>query len=114
MLLTAGHDLDVVQLPLILDVSKGTESYTLMRGQEQILKPDDMFISDQGGVISSIIYGPDRRTQITPATRNAAFTVYAPVGIDGQAVARHLEDIRDYVMLVAPQARVELSKVYGS
>src|SRR4030095_13292444 len=30
MLLTAGHDLDKVQLPLTLDVTRGTESYTLM------------------------------------------------------------------------------------
>src|SRR5512139_1869198 len=65
LLLTAGHDLDIVQLPLTLDASKGTESYTLMRGEEQIMKPGDMMISDQVGVISDVIYGPDRRTQIT-------------------------------------------------
>src|SRR5512139_69479 len=47
MLLTAGHDLDVLELPLTLDVSRGTETYTLMRGDGQVLKPDDMFISDQ-------------------------------------------------------------------
>ena len=114
MLLTAGHDLDTLQLSLILDVSKGTERYTLMRGDEQILKPDDMFISDQDGVISSIIYGPDRRTQIKSETRNAVFTVYAPEGIDEQAVQRHLEDIRDYVMIVAPQAQVEMLKIFGA
>ncbi len=49
LLLTAGHDLDLVQLPLTLDVSKGTEGYTLMRGEEQILKPGDMMISDRVG-----------------------------------------------------------------
>lgn len=38
MLLTAGHDLDVLQLPLTLDVSKGTESYQLMRGVNKFLK----------------------------------------------------------------------------
>src|SRR5512134_3202057 len=38
LLLTAGHDLDVVQLPLVLDVAKGTEKYILLRGDEQILK----------------------------------------------------------------------------
>ena len=59
MLLTAGHDLDVLQLPLTLDVSKGTESYKLMRGGEQVLKADDMMISDKVGIISNIIYGPD-------------------------------------------------------
>lgn len=112
MLLTAGHDLDVLQLPLTLDISKGTERYTLMRGDEQVLKADDMFISDQTGVISSIIYGPDQRTQITADTRNVVFTVYVSAGIDEHAIKEHLEDIRDYVMLVAPQARVELLKVY--
>ena len=49
-------------------VSKGTESYTLLRGDEQILKAGDMMISDGMGVVSSIVYGPDQRTQITDAT----------------------------------------------
>jgi DNA/RNA-binding domain of Phe-tRNA-synthetase-like protein len=111
-LLTAGHDLDVLQLPLILDVANGTEQYTLLRGDEQTLKPGDMLIRDQNGVISSIIYGPDRRTQITPETRNVVFTVYAPPGIDGQIVRRHLLHIQENVMIFAPQAQVELLHVY--
>jgi DNA/RNA-binding domain of Phe-tRNA-synthetase-like protein len=113
LLLTAGHDLDIVQLPLTLDVSRGTESYTLMRGEEQILKPGDMMISDQAGIISDVIYGPDRRTQITAGTHNAIFTTYAPQGIEEQAVEKHLQDIRDFILIFAPQARVELLKVFS-
>ena len=113
MLLTAGHDLDIVQLPLTLDVSMGTESYIMMRGEEQVLKPGDMMISDQVGIISDVIYGPDRRTQITADTRNVIFTVYAPEGIDEQAVAGHLQDIRDFILIFAPQAQVKLLKVYS-
>jgi DNA/RNA-binding domain of Phe-tRNA-synthetase-like protein len=112
MLLTAGHDLDALQLPLRLDVATGEEQYTLLRGEEQILKPGDMMISDRQGVVSSIVYGPDQRTQIMPGTRNVAFTVYAPPGIDEQTVATHLEHIRDNVMIFAPQGQVELLKVY--
>jgi DNA/RNA-binding domain of Phe-tRNA-synthetase-like protein len=112
MLLTAGHDLDTLHLPLTLDVSNGTEKYTLMRGEEQTLKTGDMFIRDQEAVISSIIYGPDKRTQITSATRNVIFTVYAPAEIFQAAVERHLEDIRDYVRLIAPQSTVELLHVF--
>ncbi|MBN2115252.1 MAG: hypothetical protein JW730_01690 [Anaerolineales bacterium] len=112
MLLTAGHDLDMVQLPLTLNVAAGTEQYTLLRGEEQVLKPGDMMISDQKGVISSIVYGPDQRTQITPATRNVIFTVYAPPGIDERTVAEHLQHIQDNVLVFAPQAQVELLKVY--
>lgn len=113
MLLTAGHDLDALRLPLTLDVSKGIESYTLMRGDQQILKAVDMMISDQSGVVSSIMYGPDQRTQITADTRNVVFTVYAPAGIDHQAVEGHLRELREYAIIFAPQARVDLLKVYG-
>ena len=112
LLLTAGHDLDSLHLPLTLDVATGSERYTVLRGEEQVLKAGDMMISDQIGVISSIVYGPDQRTQINPDTHNAIFTVYAPPGIDEQTVAQHLQGIKDNVMLFAPQAQVELLKVY--
>jgi DNA/RNA-binding domain of Phe-tRNA-synthetase-like protein len=112
LLLTAGHDLDVLHLPLTLDVATGAEGYTLLRGEEQTLKPGDMMIRDQLGVISSIIYGPDQRTQITPETRNVVFIVYVPPGIDEQAVTDHLRHIQENVMIFAPQAQVELLEVY--
>lgn len=112
LLLTAGHDLDSLQLPLVLDVATGAEQYTLLRGEEQTLKPGDMLIGDQTGVISSIIYGPDQRTQITPGTRNVVFTVYAPPGIDEQIVVNHLQHIKENIMIFAPQAQVELLNVY--
>ncbi|HEX5810070.1 MAG TPA: phenylalanine--tRNA ligase beta subunit-related protein [Anaerolineales bacterium] len=112
LLLTAGHDLDTLQLPLTLDVATGTEQYTLLRGEQQALKAGDMLIRDEKGVISSIIYGPDQRTQITPETRNVVFTTYAPPGVDAQIVTAHLGHIKDNVTLFAPQAQVELSHVY--
>jgi DNA/RNA-binding domain of Phe-tRNA-synthetase-like protein len=114
LLLTAGHDLDSLSLPLTLDVSKGNENYILLRSEEQILRAGDMFICDQTGVISSIIYGPDQRTQINPETRNVVFTVYAPADIDQSAVQGHLNDIREYVRLIAPQSTVELLHVYSA
>jgi len=114
MLLTAGHDLDTLQLPLTLDVTQGTESYMVMRGENQTVKAGDMMISDETGIISNIIYGPDQRTQITEITRNVVFTVYVPAGIDEPLIMQHLEDMRDYVLVVAPDAEVELLKVYDS
>jgi DNA/RNA-binding domain of Phe-tRNA-synthetase-like protein len=113
MLLTAGHDLDSLQLPARLDVTKGDEVYTLMRGQSQQVKPGDMMISDGKGIMSNIIYGPDQRTQIQPGTRNVIYTTYAPAGISKQAVTGHLQDIREYVGLFAPDARTETLQVFG-
>ncbi len=111
-LLTAGHDLDALREPLQFDVAKGDERYTLLNGKEETLKAGDMFIADAEGITSSILYGPDHRTRITPETRNALFTVYAPPDIVPAAVRQHLEDIRAYVGLIAPEAEGVLLKVY--
>ncbi|HZY41437.1 MAG TPA: phenylalanine--tRNA ligase beta subunit-related protein [Anaerolineae bacterium] len=114
LLLTAGHDLDTLQLPITLDVATGQESYTLLRGQEQVSKPGDMLMTDQPGIISSVLYGPDQRTQITADTRRVLFAVYAPPGIEAATVLHHLEDIRQYVWCVSPEARVDLLEVFGA
>jgi DNA/RNA-binding domain of Phe-tRNA-synthetase-like protein len=113
MLLTAGHDLDVLRPPVRLDVSSGEETYTLMRGDLQQLKPGDMFISDAEGILSDVIYGPDQRTQIQPGTRSVVYTTYAPAGIEPAAVLDHLGDIESYVRLFSPEAVVELQQVFG-
>jgi DNA/RNA-binding domain of Phe-tRNA-synthetase-like protein len=113
LLLTAGHDLDVLQLPLTLDVTTGNESFLLMRGENQMVKAGDMMISDKLGIISNIIYGPDQRSQITYGTRNAVFTVYAPAGVHEQTVMQHLQDIQEYATVITPQAQVDLLKIYG-
>jgi DNA/RNA-binding domain of Phe-tRNA-synthetase-like protein len=97
LLLTAGHDLDKLYIPITLDVSQGVERYTLLRGQEQVLKTGDMFIRDGTGVISSILYGPDQRTAINAQTRNVIFTVYAPAGIAHETVSTHLRDLQQNV-----------------
>ena len=114
LLLTAGHDLDTVQLPVTLDVARGDEKYTLLRGQEQVPKTGDMLMRDRVGIISSIIYGPDRRTQIRAGTHNVIFTVYAPPGIATEALTNHLQDIQGYVRLIAPGAHTEMLKVFGA
>jgi DNA/RNA-binding domain of Phe-tRNA-synthetase-like protein len=114
LLLTAGHDLDAIEPPLRIDVAEGTESYIRMNGQEQTLKAGDMMIADGNGIVSCIIYGPDRRTRIRPGTTRIVFTVYAPPGIEGQYVSHHLEDIRENVTVIAPGAIVELLETFGT
>jgi len=114
LLLTAGHDLEAVQMPVKLDVAQGSERYVRLNGEEQELTPGDMMIADAQGVISSVLYGPDYRTRIIPETRQVLFTVYAPPGVGEQAVYDHLRDIQANVLLVAPEADVELLKVYGT
>jgi len=113
-LLTAGHDLEALELPVGIDVVQGIEQYVRINGEEQQLKSGDMMISDATGVISSVLYGPDRRTRITPETKQVLFTVYVPPGIEEQLVNEHLQDILANVLMVVPTAEVEALEVYGT
>ena len=114
LLLTAGHDLEAIQMPLKLDVSDGSERFTRLNGQEQVLKPGDMFIADAQAVISSIVYGTDRRTRITSETRQVFFSTYAPAGIGEQAVRQHLENVQANIKIIAPEAEVMSLEVFSA
>lgn len=111
-LLTAGHDYDALKTPLTLDAAAGDEQYVLISGKDQLVKPGDMALADAGGIVSSIIHGPDSRTRIVSATQKAAFVVYAPEGISRQPVFDHLSDIYSYIRLFAPNAEIVLQQVY--
>lgn len=113
-LLTAGHDLDLVETPIWLDSARGDENYKRLNGQNQIVKPKDMILKDSKGVISSLIYGPDQRTKITRTTSNVLFTVYAVPGIGRNMIIQHLQGIEANVKIIAPQASTYLLKIYGN
>ena len=104
-LLTAGHDWDAIQPPVTVDVAAGNESYTQLNGQTQTLKAGDLFMRDSLGILSSILSGPDQRSQITAGTQRVLFVVYAPPGISSAALQQHLTDLEDHVRLISPAAR---------
>ena len=103
-LLTAAHDFDVLVLPLTAEIAEGEETYQKLNGTEQQLKTGDLYIRDQQGILSSVIYGPDQRTQILPDTINSIFTTYGPPGISASQIERQLEILEGYIRLFAPKA----------
>jgi DNA/RNA-binding domain of Phe-tRNA-synthetase-like protein len=111
-LLTAGHDLDILQGPLTLDAAKGSEQYLLIGGQEVKLKENDMMVRDAEGVISSVLYGPDFRTRIREGTKRACFTVYAPEGISASSLASHLDDLEANIRIISPRAGILKKAIY--
>lgn len=106
LLLTAGHDLDALELPVRLEVGSG-ESFIAPNGQEASVKPGDMFIADaRGRVLSAIITGPSAVARIGPETTAALFYAYAPSGVEPALVDAHLDEIERNVKLIAPEAEV--------
>jgi DNA/RNA-binding domain of Phe-tRNA-synthetase-like protein len=105
-LLTAGHDLDAVALPVRLGVGDG-EAFRGPSGSELTVKPGDMFTADaEGRVLSAVITGPSDVARIGPDTTAVLFVVYAPPGIEPVLVHTHLDEIERNVKLVSPEAEV--------
>jgi DNA/RNA-binding domain of Phe-tRNA-synthetase-like protein len=107
LILTAGHDLDIVVPPVQVDVTDDDDRYVLLNGREAVLGRGDMMMADGAGIVSSVLRGPDLRTRITGQTRNVFFAAYAPKGVGEAAVRAHLQDIQANVKLIAREARVD-------
>ncbi len=108
LVLTAGHDADVLETPLTIDATQVGETFVQMNGSKRLLKPNDMMMSDAHGVVCTILYGQDERTPISPDTRRALYVAYAPSGVPVAAVQGQLEAIRDNILLFAPEAETEI------
>lgn len=113
-ILTASHDADTLQPPVTIDASTGQEQMTQLSGQQVTLKANDMCMADAAGIICSVLYGQDQRTQITPATRRALYVAYVPAGIETGYVAEYLETIERNVRLFAPEVLVEYRRVHAT
>ena len=97
MYLTAGHDLDLIKGSLNTKITKGNEEYVNISEKEMKLKPEDIITLDGTGIISSVLFGPDKRTMITEKTRNYLFFAYFPYGEEDSKIRNHFEDIIKYI-----------------
>jgi DNA/RNA-binding domain of Phe-tRNA-synthetase-like protein len=113
LLLTAGHDLDAVAPPLVLDCSTAGEQFVGIGGQDQVLRADDMLMRDSEGIISAVVYGPDQRTRLGEQTKRVMFTTYAPAGISEESVHEHLQQLAAAVRLASPAASIRQLALYG-
>jgi len=99
MFLTVGHDLNLINGSLRTKLTNGSESYINIIGKEIKLKAFDIVTEDSSGIISSVLYGPDRRTMVTNKTRNYLFFSYFPYGENDEKIKNHFEDIVKYIRI---------------
>lgn len=103
LVLTAGHDLDAVSLPLRLDIGTGQERFATPRG-EKAIKVGDMYCADRLGPLSAVLAGPAARARLSPETGNALFVAYAPPQVPPSSVAALLDEIDAAVRVIAGDA----------
>lgn len=112
LLLTAGHDFDKIEFPIKLGLGQGNESFIGISEKDQFLTKNDMMLCDGKGIMSSILNGPDSRTQITKDTKNVLFFVYTPDGIGDNIIRNHLYDIKSYVSVFSPNSKTDLLEIF--
>jgi DNA/RNA-binding domain of Phe-tRNA-synthetase-like protein len=114
LVLTAGHDADLLEVPVCIGSTLGGEVFEQMNGTTRTLKAHDMLMSDASGIVCTILMGQDKRSAISERTRRALYVAYAPAGVPFAAVQHQLELIREYVLLVTPNAEIELLEVLAA
>ena len=107
LVLTAGHDVDLLVEPVRIDVSREGDVITQMNGEVRQMYAGDMIMRDGGAVSCSVIYGQDNRSPISARTVRALYVAYAPQGVPVDVVERHLAAIEESVHLCCPGALVE-------
>lgn len=107
LVLTAGHDADLLAEPVRIDVSREGDMITQMNGDVREMYAGDMVMRDAQAVSCSVIYGQDNRSPISPRTTRALYVAYAPQGVPAEAVERHLACIEENVRLCCAGVVVE-------
>lgn len=113
MLLTAGHDLSKLLLPLQLKTATGTEIYRSISGKEVTAVNGDLILNDGNGTISSILRGPDQNSLISASTSEVLFSIYAPPGIDEEYIETNLRKLESKISTSSPAAKTEVLQIFS-
>ena len=112
--LTAGHDVDLLQPPILIDVSHEDEQMVQMDGTTKVIRAGDMIMRNAEGISCSILYGQCKRSPITAQTKHVLYVAYAPSGVPKETVQAHLQGIEANISLFSPDAVLEqISFLYG-
>jgi len=112
--LTAGHDVSLLEPPILIDVSHEDDQMVQMDGTVKTIRAGDMIMRNAEGISCSILYGQCKRSPITAETKHVLYVAYAPSGVPQETVKTHLQRIETNIRLFAPNAVLEqLSFLYG-
>jgi DNA/RNA-binding domain of Phe-tRNA-synthetase-like protein len=114
LVLTAGHDADLLVEPVRIDVSREDDTITQMNGEARQMYPGDMIMRDGEAVSCSVIYGQDNRSPISARTTRALYVAYAPQGVPVDAAEKHLAAIEESIRLCCPGAVAEQRRLVSA
>ena len=102
--LAAAHDLGRLSGTLRMAAGSGAETYVALGGRTASVHPGDLFLSQDRGVLSSILSGPDQDTPVGPETRDVLYAFYAPEALAGADLDAAMDEVEACLALFAPEA----------
>lgn len=106
-LLMGVQDWGKVEGGLVYDAAAADESFPGMRGTVEC-RAGEMVLRDDAGIIASYFQGPDQRTRVAPATKDAVFFAFAAPGIEPAELRAALERAAEVLAPASAGARIEL------
>jgi DNA/RNA-binding domain of Phe-tRNA-synthetase-like protein len=111
LILTAGHDVAQLEMPVLIDVARDGDEITQMSGDRKHVPAGDMLMRDAQGVACAILRGQDNRSPISKATTHVLYVSYVPEGVTEEQVRAQLDAMETYVRLFALECVVEQSQI---
>jgi DNA/RNA-binding domain of Phe-tRNA-synthetase-like protein len=111
LILTAGHDVSKLEVPVMIDVARENDQITQMNGKRKDVPVGDMLMRDAGGVACTILRGQDNRSPISRSTTHVLYVSYVPDGVAQERVQAQLDTMEKHVRLFAPECVVEQSEI---
>ncbi|MFO7782284.1 MAG: hypothetical protein R6W94_11735 [Spirochaetia bacterium] len=93
LVLSSGHDLDVVRAPLTFRPGSSDREIELLGGRSQALKDGDITLCDGDTTLAAVVYGQSVHGMIDDATTRAILVAYGVPGVDATALRAHLDDM---------------------
>lgn len=103
-LCVAGHNTSVLLGEYTLNLAKGGEQFTTVSGETRTLKPDDIFMTDGGSILSSTLEGQDFDSRLTKQSAGALYCVYGVGGVKQAHMHVFFEDLTTYLHTAFPHA----------
>jgi len=111
LILTAGHDVDRLEAPILIDVARDGDEITQMNGKRKDVPAGDMLMRDANDVACTILRGQDNRSPISKSTTHVLYVSYVPDGVTEEQVLAQLDAMEKYVRLFAPDYVLEQSGI---
>jgi DNA/RNA-binding domain of Phe-tRNA-synthetase-like protein len=114
LVLTAGHDVERLHQPVLMDVSRAGDQIIQMDGTSRAIRAGDMIMRDAQGISCSILYGQDNRSPISAQTSSVLYVAYAPPGVPLASIETQLNTITDNIRLFSPACVVEQHQLFSA